>query len=323
MDYKVSSRVTLACAAGLAAATLGCRGPDRLVIYQEEAPTPTPYSDLAAGQIAVSRQITTRDGTYSVDLGFTDQGGTAPVRFDVSSADDESWGYREQDIARLQDWHESARQSAWRAANSQQSSQAQFNAELKDLQAEYGRKRRDYIVSQNFKFLPDGSIEADIPALVRKNAPRLAPMARAMEKSVGIKSRAHDWLLRAATAMVQAAIAYQPVSAVIDGIHTGGIWPPVYALIHGRGDCDTKAALLASILANVPGTRILGIKVSGHYLLGVLTNPAKNDSYIQYQGEKYLLVEPAGPAQLPPGTLSEGTKALFKEGIPYDVDRLF
>ncbi|HAM35192.1 MAG TPA: hypothetical protein DEB40_12970 [Elusimicrobia bacterium] len=327
MNRNVSSYAAIVCAAFLGAETLGCRGPDRLVFTPGATGAGRACGALESGRIKVSRRVTALDGVYSVDLVFSDKNESFAVRFDVGKesfgANDDSWGYREEDIARLKQWHESARQAALRTASDRNASQAQLDAELKDLKAEHDRRFRAYIVSQGFRFLADGTIEADIAALVRRNAPRLAPLARTIERNAGVKSHARDLLLLAATAMVQTSVDYEPVDAVIGGVHTGGIWPPVNALVHGRGDCDTKAALLASILANLPGTRLLGVKITGHYLLGVLMKPSQNDSYIRYQNRKYVLIEPAGPACLPPGALSKETQSLFLEGEPHTVTRLF
>ena len=75
--------------------------------------------------------------------------------------------------------------------------------------------------------------------------------------------------------------------------------------IEGRGDCDAKSGLLASILLNWEKIRIIGVGLPGHYLLGILQHPARGDAFIEYEGMNYVLVEPAGPAWLPPGTISD------------------
>ena len=101
---------------------------------------------------------------------------------------------------------------------------------------------------------------------------------------------------------------------LINGRQTGGIYPPLETLARGRGDCDTKGALLASILLNWSKMKLVGVGVPEHYLMGVLGNPAKGDAFVEYEGLHYILMEPAGPAWLPPGAVGPLTTALLNSG---------
>jgi hypothetical protein len=278
--------------------------------------------------MSVSRSVKDTDAGYIVELAFDDGvGSPVPARFAVDKAvyasEDLGWGYRDDDLALIMSRYESARVAAFEAARARRASQASLDADLAKLRAEHARKRANYVVSRGFRFRPDGSVEVDMPALVRKSVPRLAALTHALEKARRAHKRPPSWTLSAATALAQTAVDYGDIPAVTAGIHTGGLYPPLPTLVRGRGDCDGKAALLAAVLANIPGTRVLGVEFEGHYLLGISRKPGKDDSFIQYKGAKYVLIEPAGPSWLAPGGLSEETKVLLKTGKPYRVEKLY
>ncbi len=313
-------RLIVLVAAGLA----GCRATDGVVLPTSEASLKRP----PAARIEVSRSLSQAGGVYSVDFVFQEpRKAPVPVHFEVdkSSFDavDARWGYRDADLARLKDSFEASRAAAFEDAQTRHDTQPNLDGRLRALQAGFERAKRDYIISRGFRFLPDGRVEADMSALVRTNASRLAPLALALKRGARTAGRSRDWIIAAAAAMTQTGLEYRDVPDDIDGTHTGGVWPPVGTLVYGWGDCDTKSALAASILANLPGIHILGIETSGHYLLAILKRPAKGDAYIEFKGRKFVLLEPAGPGQLAPGEIAEATKLMFAPGHSYRVERLF
>jgi hypothetical protein len=122
---------------------------------------------------------------------------------------------------------------------------------------------------------------------------------------------------------VQTAMFYKEPDPVIDGKHNGGLLPPLTAVAFGWGDCDTKTGVMASILANWPQTRMVGVSVPGHFLLGVLQIPEKGDTMLEFRGLQYVLVEPAGPAWLPPGRVGEQTSVLLASREGYKIEPFF
>jgi hypothetical protein len=308
----------------LSAVFLGCRTADRVVLPPHQAagrrPLPAP--------IEVSRALSETITSYVLNFVFQEPGKPAvPVRFEVAkssfNAVDRPWGYREGDLRKFEQAYEASRRAAFADAQAHEALQSQLDAELNNLHDGAENAKHDYVLSRGFRFLADGSTKVDMAALVRASAPRLAPLARAIEFGAQAGGRPRDWIIGASEAMVQTALAYRAVPAVIDGIHTGGVWPPVMTLLYGSGDCDTKAALLAALLSNYPGTRILGVEISGHYLLGISQKPARGDAYIRFQGRKYILFEPAGPSAIIAGEIADETESFFKQGRPYTVERLF
>jgi hypothetical protein len=122
---------------------------------------------------------------------------------------------------------------------------------------------------------------------------------------------------------VQTAMFYKQPDSVIDGKHNGGILPPLTSVAYGWGDCDTKTGVLASILANWPQMKMVGVSVPGHFLMGIMQIPEKGDTFLEYQGLQYVLVEPAGPAWLPPGRVGEETSALLAGREAYKIEPFF
>ena len=108
--------------------------------------------------------------------------------------------------------------------------------------------------------------------------------------------------------MVQTAISYATLPLQRDGRMIAGYSPPLEVIMEGRGDCDSKTGLLASILLNWDKVKLVGVGVPGHYLLGVLQHPARGDAFVEYEGLTYVLMEPSGPAWAPPGTISDYTQ---------------
>lgn len=234
-----------------------------------------------------------------------------------------SFGYHDKDIEELRSSHERARQGAYQLAVKTRKSQAQLDAAIAALKAEYDRKLRDYMASKGFKILPGNLVAVDMPRLVGANAPLLKSVAMALDQIRAQRSYDSENLVGAATSLVQTAVRYQIPPPLDASKHTGGVLPPVTSLLWGWGDCDTKTGLLASILANWPHMRMVGIAVPKHYLLALLRIPGKGDLFVEHEGLQYVLIEPAGPAWLAPGSVSPDTEALLAGSEGYQIEPFF
>jgi hypothetical protein len=91
-----------------------------------------------------------------------------------------------------------------------------------------------------------------------------------------------------------------------------GIFPPSISLKEGWGDCDTKAMILSSILANNPNYKIIAVTVPGHLFLAVKGVPQAYQNTVSYKGEEYIICEPVGPARLELGKKSVYASAPVK-----------
>jgi hypothetical protein len=103
-----------------------------------------------------------------------------------------------------------------------------------------------------------------------------------------------------------------------NGRYIGGMFPPPLCINKKYGDCDTKAVLLASILAFNTKCEIVFILVQSpsHLLIGIAGVPRPYDKYVTHLGKDWIYCEPAGSSRIPYGV----------SGSPYDkinrIDRL-
>ena len=161
---------------------------------------------------------------------------------------------------------------------------------------------------------------SDILAMAKRNKPRLQPLALALDAAGKSRKYDSDAQIGAAVAFTQTALRYVNVPMQEGDWQTLGVYPPPLTLEKGAGDCDTKSALLMSVLANWSGIRMIGIHVPKHYLMGIARVPRKDDAYLDYGGESYVLIEPAGPGWLPPGAISDYSHSVLEtmEGVRVD-----
>lgn len=265
---------------------------------------------------------------HSAEYGFRNfNGDSLQVRFQVAKATlaayEAGFGYTQKDFDKLHAWHEKARQEAYQLAVKTKKPQAQLDAALAGLKKEYEEKLRSYLASRGFRILPQNTLAVDMPLLVRRNSGPLRTVAEALDKFATAKRYDSESLIGAATAMVQTALLYRIPPRTEGERQTGGLLLPVKALVLGWGDCDTKTGLLASILANWPHMRLVGIAIPGHYLMGVLRIPSKGDLFVEHEGLQYVLIEPAGPAWLAPGSVGQETLAKLEGSEGYQIEPFF
>ncbi|HUR39701.1 MAG TPA: hypothetical protein VM240_00885 [Verrucomicrobiae bacterium] len=193
-------------------------------------------------------------------------------------------------------------------------------------QDEYDRKVDDYYRSRLVAWKTNGSnrrLFVDVPQVVERNRPRLRNLAAEFDRLATERKFNHDQTLGAMLTFVQAALAYRRPPEEEGGRDILGFFPPLRALEVGYGDCDTKSALLATILTNFPGTRMIGVHVPRHYLVGIARIPQPGDAFIEYRGEPFVLVEPSGPGRLPPGMIGPTTQAALATMHDVRIDPLF
>ncbi len=78
-------------------------------------------------------------------------------------------------------------------------------------------------------------------------------------------------------------------------VKTGGATMPIETLYTGRGDCDTKALLFASMIANIPRQKIIFLFGNVHLFVGIRGVPRRGDHFVNSQGAKYILIEMTTP----------------------------
>jgi hypothetical protein len=235
----------------------------------------------------------------------------------------DSFGYTKEGIAEIKEWRENARQSSYKIAVKTGRSQAQLDAAIAAIDKEYDAKIKEYLASHGFRMLKGNVVTVDMPALVRKNAPLIKPLALSFEKIAAQNRYRSPEIIGAVLSFAQSAMYYKQPDPVYKNKHTGGVLPPITSVVVGWGDCDTKTGLMGSILSNWSQMRMVGVGVPGHYLMGVLLIPEKGDLFLEYQGLQYVLVEPAGPAWMPPGQVGEETMHLLNSREGYKIEPFF
>lgn len=235
----------------------------------------------------------------------------------------DSFGYSKEGLNEIKAWRETARQSAYKIAVKAGKSQAQLDAAVGAIDKEYDVKVKEYLTSHGFRMMKGNVVTVDMPGLVRKNGPLIKPLSMSFDKVATAHKYKSEDIIGAALSFVQSAMYYKQPDAVYKGKHTGGVLPPITAVVMGWGDCDTKTGLLASLLSNWSQMRMVGVALPGHYLMGVLLIPEKGDLFLEYQGLQYVLVEPAGPAWMPPGQVGEETMTLLNGRDGYKIEPFY
>lgn len=284
--------------------------------------------DGGAAASGRSYQRLARSGAdRTADYGFTNFR-QDKVRFSYRIADADfrrynaDYGYRPEDIASLQQWRDNAVQSSYKLAVSLHKDQAAVDAAAANIQKEYQKKLNEYLASRGFA-LEGNTTRIDMPAVVKRNGPQIKPIAQIFGRIAEQKRYDSMDIIGTVLSFAQTAIKYKQPDDVYKGKHTGGLLPPLTTVVLGWGDCDTKTALVSSILSNWSQMRMVGISVPGHYLMAILQIPDKGDLFVEYKGLQYVILEPAGPAWLPPGHAADTTIAELNGSDGYRIYPFF
>ena len=193
-------------------------------------------------------------------------------------------------------------------------------------QAEFDRLVEEHYRARGLAWrMADGvrRLYVDIPAVVERNRPRMRELAREFDRLATARKYGPDETLGAMLTFVQSALPYQRPPKQEGERDILGFYPPPRTLEAGFGDCDSKSALLAAIMTNFPGTRMIGLHIPRHYLIGIARVPRPGDAFIEYRGEPFVLVEPSGPGRLPPGMIAPTTQAALATMQDVRIDPLF
>ena len=181
-------------------------------------------------------------------------------------------------------------------------------------QAEVDRRVVDFYHRRGFKTVATPgfiNLTIDMPEVVFRNAPRVRAVAAELERQAHARNYDSTAMLGAVLAMAQTGLPYFSPPVEENGRAIMGLYVPPQVLAVGKGDCDSKTALVASVLKNFSNAHVIGINLPNHYLMGVARVPQRGDMFVEYGGEQYVLLEPAGPGWLPPGQVSDYSKSLL------------
>ncbi|MBI4347681.1 MAG: hypothetical protein HY553_12560 [Elusimicrobia bacterium] len=301
-------------------------------------------SGMVGGDATTFQRIRRVGADFSVEYGFRNFNQdelSVAVRIphkDVQAAADE-FGFKDRDFTALDQWYKKAQDGAIArtkdlyytgkvTADNQAALQAKLadikrrndsiraalDITLADLAKEYRERRVKLYADSGFRYKDARTVEVNMPGLIRKNARRMAPVSLAFSGIVEGKEYGMEELVGAVTAMVQTSIRYEDPGLQAGEKTIGGVLPPPKAFTLGQGDCDTKTGVIGCILINWPNLRLVGLAIPGHYLMGVHRIPAKGEYFVEHEGLPYVMIESAGPAWLPPGTVGDLTENYLRSG---------
>jgi hypothetical protein len=175
----------------------------------------------------------------------------------------------------------------------------------------YAKKVRDDVYNELY-YVRDPELDllrVDYRRVAKEAAHRLRPLAEAIAARAGQSARKR---LTLSLALLQ-TIPYDRLTDrdVADGT---GFATPVEMLHLNRGDCDSKATALAALMRTLaPEVRTAMILLPGHAVLAADIPTEPGDRVIELRGEKFVLMEPAGPARTPVGEIADSSLEAFKD----------
>ena len=96
--------------------------------------------------------------------------------------------------------------------------------------------------------------------------------------------------------------------------------PPLRLLRENRGDCDSKAVLLAGLIRMLlPDIKLAMVYLPNHAVLAMQMTPAPGDMTVSIGGAPYVLIDATGPALLPVGEISPQYRPFTQSGNYCDV----
>ncbi len=260
----------------------------------------------------IKRTLRRDKKSFSAEYGFVSFQND-PIEVEVTVPDRaylnyrQSFGYRQHDLNALFEQYKQNLEEARIWAVKNRTTQKQLDRVAAGLGNNYQRDVATFLKMRGFRFLSEGVIAADIPQHVKNNASTFLPVAFSLSKTIRLLKYSETDTIATVLPLLQTAIRYEALPAEENGKITAGFSPPLEVFMEGRGDCDAKSALLAAILLNWDKVKLVGVGMPGHYLLGILQHPGRGDAYVEYDGLTYVLMEPSGPAWLPPGVVSDFT----------------
>ena len=157
------------------------------------------------------------------------------------------------------------------------------------------------------------AIKPDYLKYIQESTPALIPLSQAFYDQIADRSDVHEYLN-----LLLSWLQSIPYDTIEDRVTSNGsgFAPPLGLLNGNRGDCDSKAVLMASIMrALLPTAPLVLILLDDHAFLGVeLKNPLPNAKTINIGGTIYTALEPTGPAQFRVGEIAASSAQKLASG---------
>ena len=137
------------------------------------------------------------------------------------------------------------------------------------------------------------------------SVPDLKPIKPIILKQVSIRN------IRLVTNFVLSWIQSIPYATLDSRASSNGAGfsPPAQVIYENKGDCDSKATLMATLLRDLmPRIKIILVFLEKHTLIGIHIPPQDNDVTVTIDETTYVLAEPTGPALMPLGTIAPSSE---------------
>ncbi|MBU2114521.1 MAG: hypothetical protein KKE94_12225 [Gammaproteobacteria bacterium] len=188
----------------------------------------------------------------------------------------------------------------------------QLQQELATLLAEQTRSylQREYyqqvtLANQQQVLIPDHQ------RLMQDSLPALLPVATALHQEIAQLSS------RQALGYISQWLQQIPYQDLSDRQRSSGasFSPPLRLLRENRGDCDSKAVLLAGLLRLLmPSVKLAIVYLPGHAMLAVQLPTEGSDTTVSINGVNYILVDATGPALQNPGQIASDYRIFSQSG---------
>ena len=176
-------------------------------------------------------------------------------------------------------------------------------------------RRREYLQQAYYHEIrwPDRQrvIVPDHQRLMQDSLQDLLPVATALHASV------LQMEVRQAINFIAQWIQQIPYQDLSDRLNSSGasFSPPLRLLRENRGDCDSKAVLLASLIRMLlPDLKLAMVYLPNHAVLAIQMTPSQSDMTVTIGAASYILIDATGPALLPPGEISPEYRPFTQSG---------
>lgn len=176
---------------------------------------------------------------------------------------------------------------------------------IKQSRTQFYKERR-FVQDENWLLL-------DYKSISDEYKPKMAPIAEAfrtrnVQRFDDIRVVINDIL------SFYQSIPYDKLQTREIGDSEFGFSTPLKLIYQNRGDCDTKLVAVNSTLKNLYNVKTIAVAVPEHIFIGFKMTVQPGDDYIVYNGQKYVLAEPVGPAIQPIGKVSDLSYSYVKSG---------
>jgi len=169
------------------------------------------------------------------------------------------------------------------------------------------KKAFDQYLSDNYysrfrTYLNQQGLKPDHLRYIVENKAPLLPLAQAVLDKLPPASDARAYV-NLMLSWVQ-SIPYNVLENRLES-NGAGYLPPLSVVANNQGDCDSKSALMATLIRTLlPEVKMVMMYLPNHALLGISLPSQVHEQTFKIAGTDYLMMEPTGPALMTLGTIA-------------------